>query len=545
MRFDFQKFERQLQQLMADQHIPGLAVAIVKDESIIYTQGFGLTSVEEGGVPVTPGALFRIGSTSKPLTGALIMRLAEAGKLSLDEPVKTYLPDFRLSDPAAENSVTVRQILSHSAGLPSDFSLHGSRDPGGLAEHIRSDFPGYRLVAPPGKVFQYSNPGINLAGRLAEAVTGRTYNQLMDEYIFQPLEMMRSTFDLTVAATWPLALNHQVNAEGQLITDHWMIDNTAYNPSGLGFSSALDLANFAVMQMNGGIFKGQQVLNQASVHEMQRIQTPIYGLASRSGVESVQRIGYGLTFFIAELEDTRWVSHPGGIGSYVVFFEMIPAGKIACILLANGGAVGFDAGDLFDPIFAAAMRKPVTPAPITEIEPDRAQWEGYTGNYSGDNGLIRITESGGRLQAEINGVSLSLMAVAKDLYIGKTRPEDKYRSIGFIPERRGVVEYIVADGNIFRRTENLTIFRMDANQLERYAGLYHNGIAGDFEVRRNGEQLLFRLVKIDKSEPYIPLDETRFTGSFGPLVFELDETGSPRSFNINNTHVFTRVEKDA
>jgi CubicO group peptidase (beta-lactamase class C family) len=117
---NFYQLEQGIEAKMHESHIPGLALAIVQEHKLIYARGFGVTSVEGGGIPVTPETLFRIGSITKPLTGTAIMRLVEAGKLDLDIPVKAYIGWFRLSDPEATEHVTLRMLLSHTSGLPTD-----------------------------------------------------------------------------------------------------------------------------------------------------------------------------------------------------------------------------------------------------------------------------------------------------------------------------------------------------------------------------------------------------------------------------------------
>ena len=118
---------------------------------MIYARGFGVTSIEDGGIPVTPETIFRIGSTSKPLTSTAIMRLVEAGKLELDTPISEILPDFELSVPGAIQEVTLRKLLSHTAALPTDAEHYGPREAAGLRAGVYGDIAGYPLIAPVGK----------------------------------------------------------------------------------------------------------------------------------------------------------------------------------------------------------------------------------------------------------------------------------------------------------------------------------------------------------------------------------------------------------
>src|SRR5947209_7176403 len=216
---NFCKLEQRIEQGMQKGHVPGLALAIVKDQEVIYARGFGVTSVEDGGLPVTPQTLFRIGSTTKPLTGTAVMRLVEAGQIDLDRPVRDRLDWFALSEPGAER-VTLRMLMSHTAGLPTAAEHVGAREPGGLEAYLRREIASLPLVAPPGRVWSYSNPGISLVGHLAEVAAGKPYAELMRELVFDPLEMGRTTFDPTVAMTYPLAQSHDRAEDGTLSVQH-------------------------------------------------------------------------------------------------------------------------------------------------------------------------------------------------------------------------------------------------------------------------------------------------------------------------------------
>ena len=193
------RLEQRIQEDVEARRLVGLALAIVQDAEVTYARGFGVTSVEDAGLPVTPHTLFCIGSISKTLTATLVMRLVEHGKLDLDAPVVTYVPGFTFSDPELGKAITLRHVLSHTTGLPSAGKDFGPRDPDALRRFVWDEIPRYGFVAEPGKVHLYSNTVIVLAGYLAEVVAGKYYDQLVHELIFEPLQMRRSTFDRTVA----------------------------------------------------------------------------------------------------------------------------------------------------------------------------------------------------------------------------------------------------------------------------------------------------------------------------------------------------------
>src|SRR5712692_8016425 len=194
------KLEQQIEMQMEAGHVPGLAIAIVQDQEVIYARGFGITSVEDGGLPVTPQTLFRIGSVTKPLLGTAVMRLVEAGRLELDQPIKEYINWLKFNQEDAEEYITLRMLLSHTSGLPSD-SRDDAGDPDGLERYVLEQIPRYSFVAPPGRLYSYSNCGFNLIGYIAQTVSGRRFPDLMQELVFDPLEMNRTTFDPRLVLT--------------------------------------------------------------------------------------------------------------------------------------------------------------------------------------------------------------------------------------------------------------------------------------------------------------------------------------------------------
>ena len=347
---DTARVEERLALEMSAGQVPGLALAIVRGQEVIYAQGFGVTSVEDGGLPVTPQTLFRIGSVTKPLTGTMLMRLVESGKPELDCPISEYLPwlalceagarerptGARLAEPGeakrsgpeadAARRITLRMLLSHTSGLPTDAEHFGPRDPGGLERFVREEAPGYPLLAPPGTFWAYSNVGLNIAGYLAEAVSGLPYAELMQQLLFEPLAMRRTTFDPLIAMTYPLAQAHERNRYGDLIVQHQFAENTGHHPGGFAMSTALDLANFAILHLNQGCFRERRLLSPASIAAMHRKHISLIDDSEE---------GYGLTFYTDSYRGQPRVSHGGAISSYGSHLMLLPQAGIGIVLLAN------------------------------------------------------------------------------------------------------------------------------------------------------------------------------------------------------------------
>jgi CubicO group peptidase (beta-lactamase class C family) len=268
--------EQAIQERMGAQSVPGLALAIVQDQQVIYARGFGVTSVEDGGVSVTPQTLFRIGSTSKPLTGTAIMRLVEAGKLDLDCPINAYMDWLRFSEPGMEREITLRMLLSHTSGLhhsiptnpalPVDYADQYSFET--LEQYARELLPRCPFVAPPGKLYFYSNEGPTLAGYIAEVVSGMPFPQLMQELIFDPLQMKRTTYDIAVAMTYPVAQEHEWLDDGTVRVFHRFPESRAGTPAGPHpLSTVLDLANPAEWERFVGTYQGNSAPIRVSIED--------------------------------------------------------------------------------------------------------------------------------------------------------------------------------------------------------------------------------------------------------------------------------------
>lgn len=203
-----------LAQLVADkmgEHgIPGAALGVVKDGRL-QMRGLGVTSVEDPRA-VTTDTVFELASLSKTVTATAAMRLVEQGRLDLDAPIHRYLPTFRVQDEAASAAVTLRNLLTHSAGWEASYSVPDlGREALGrwvpaMGELIQ--------LAPPGSIWSYNNNGYGLAGHLIEIVTGKDVRDAFRELVFAPLALDRASTRLEDIVTWPLTVGHRPGRDG-------------------------------------------------------------------------------------------------------------------------------------------------------------------------------------------------------------------------------------------------------------------------------------------------------------------------------------------
>src|SRR5437588_5034536 len=180
---NFSELEATVNEELKAAIMPVAAVALVLGDCVVLAKGFGVSDIETG-TPVNPDTLFRIASTTKMLTAAAAIALAQQGKLELNAPIGKYLPG--LSSKIA--SVTMHQLLSHTAGIRDGASFNGPHDDSALANFVRSWTDAY-LVAEPGEIFSYSNLGYVLAARVLEEVIGKPFADVMNDVLFRPLGM--------------------------------------------------------------------------------------------------------------------------------------------------------------------------------------------------------------------------------------------------------------------------------------------------------------------------------------------------------------------
>jgi CubicO group peptidase (beta-lactamase class C family) len=364
--FDFAELERAVEAELKAGHTPGAAVAVVSGDRVVYAKGFGVTSAEEGGSAVTPDTLFRMGSTTKMFTAAALVALASEGKIRLDAPVGDFVKNL----PPKIAALTAHQLLSQSSGLRDFAPTVTSDDDAALAKNIRA-WNDDLFFTEPNTIYSYSSPNYWLAGFVVEELSGRAYSDAMRELVFKPLGMRRTTLRPLEAMTHPLALGHNVE-KGSAVVIRPIANNVAKYPGGSIYSSANELARFAVAMMNGGRLEGRQALAPLVVEQLPKPQVYLPG-------EERAFYGYGLLGF--ESGGVKTVSHGGvssGYGSTIMF---APEHKFAVIVLTNRN------GETLPRTRQRAMQLalPLKPDPAEQpkpMPPDADEMRRYVGKYA-------------------------------------------------------------------------------------------------------------------------------------------------------------------
>ena len=369
---------------------PGAAVAVVDGGEVVFESGFGVKRRGEDD-PVGPDTLFRIGSVTKQLTAAAVLQQVDAGAVSLSDPVTRHVPELALDERFSADRLAVRHLLTHTAGYPDNFvDVVGPVGPEALTNWVASQ-QGIELHAPPGRFWNYSNPNFSLAGLVVERASGLPYHEYMAERVFAPAGLARTTLlPAEVVADGDWAWGHlQDPVSGQETVyrpDDY--DSWAFAPAGYAFSTAGDLARWALLLIDGG----GGVLSPQSAAAMQ---------AAHVAIPSWPLNWYGYGVFRERYRGLELQHHGGNIPGWGTYLLWLPDRRAAVAGLANTFESLNDAAYcIVDNVFGT----PGEPAP--DLSPDPSRWPGFVGEYEGLDAVgnpvvMEISLEGSSLQCEL------------------------------------------------------------------------------------------------------------------------------------------------
>ncbi|MFL5972159.1 MAG: serine hydrolase domain-containing protein [Gaiellaceae bacterium] len=269
----FAEIESFVQDEMAAQRIPGLALGIVEGDRTAYVRGFG--RADDSGNEVTPQTPFIIGSVSKSFTALAVMQLVEAKRVELDAPVQRYVPWFRVADEKASAEITLRHLLNHTSGLSTktgrSFQGDGDTSDTALEQAVRK-LDSAELTEPVGSKHQYSTVNYSVLGLIVQTVAGQSYESYVQARIFDPLRMGNSYTSETTARPHGLATGHNYWFGRPREAD--LPYNRGLLPAGYLISSAADMTHYVISQLNFGRYDGTAVLSSAGIDELHRPAVP-------------------------------------------------------------------------------------------------------------------------------------------------------------------------------------------------------------------------------------------------------------------------------
>jgi CubicO group peptidase (beta-lactamase class C family) len=325
-------FDAYVRSALTTWKVPGVSIAIVRNDSVIYAKGYG---VREIGKPATVDerTLFAIGSSSKAFTSAAVAMLVDSAKVSLDARAATYLPGFQLFDPYASREITVRDLLSHRSGLArGELLWYGSDyDRDEILRRVRYLEPTWSFRSQ----FGYQNIMYLAAGQVVAKVTKAPWDDFIRQRIFQPLGMTSSSTSITaLRGIEDVAAPHADVNDTVRAIPYRMIDNIG--PAGSINSNAVDMAQWVRLHLADGKYNGKQVISKRLVDEMHSAQTVIRAEgAYKSMNPSAHLMAYGLGWFLSDYEGKYVVQHGGNIDGMTALIAMLPEEKFGMVILSN------------------------------------------------------------------------------------------------------------------------------------------------------------------------------------------------------------------
>ncbi len=312
---------------VAFQRIPGASVGVVADQELVFAKGYGLADVAAA-TPATPDTVYGICSISKLFTALAVMMERDAGRLRLDDPVATYLPFFTLDAASGAERVSVRDLLTHSGGVPREADAPYWTEPDfafPAREEIIAGLARQRMLYQPERYFQYSNLGVSLLGMIVEATSGLAYERYVTERILTPLKLASTTTRLPAASDGRLAVGYGAMPRAGERAVMLPYDAAGITPAAGFASTARDLAAFASWQFRLLAGEREEVMRTSTLREMQRPQW----------VDPDWKTTWGLGFAVWRDGENTFVSHSGSCPGYRTTLRLEPARRLAVVVMLN------------------------------------------------------------------------------------------------------------------------------------------------------------------------------------------------------------------
>ncbi len=379
--------EQIIEREVADKKLPALSVALVDDQTVVWSKGFGFANPKDK-VPATAETVYRVGSVSKLFTDVAVMQLVEQGKLDLDASVTNYLPDFKPHNPFGV-PITLRQLMAHRSGLVREPPVGNYFDPTDptLARMVES-LNTTALVYKPESRIKYSNAAIATAGYVLEKTQKEPFAKYLKRTLLEPLGMKKSGFEPTPELTKDLAAAVMWTYHGREFPAPTFELGMA--PAGSMYSTADDLARFLAVLFAGGKGRNGRVLKPETIDQM---WTPQFA-------KPEEKTGFGIGFHLTELDGRKRVGHGGAIYGFATELAALPGDKLGAVVVASKDVANAVTTHLADVslrhLLAAKEGKPLPKVEETApVKPEVARR--LAGRYKSGEKVIDLIESGGKL----------------------------------------------------------------------------------------------------------------------------------------------------
>ena len=429
--------------LMRAHVVPGVAVGVV-DPSGERTWGFGSTNVEHP-LAVDADTVFEIASITKTMTATVAAMLAAEGRLDLDAPVRSYIPEFRVLDTEVSERVTVRDLFTHTAGWFGEYLPATGYGADAIAKGVAA-MAGLEQVSPSG-TFSYNNVSLTLAGRVVEVVAGRPYEQVARERLFEPLGMNRTAFRAEDVLYDRLAAGHTVRDGLAVVIRSRFAEGNGGAPAGGVRSTARDLLRYARFHLGDGTTAGGARLMTAAALEAMR--APRVAIGPQGQV--------GLAWFLEERDGATIVTHGGATVAHMSQLALVPERGAALTILTNGANGVRLYAELTEWLLGEWLGLPARVAPAAQTpQPELAA---YVGSYWAPLSDLSLTaEDGGLVMRVAWKGSVAERPTPPPVRLAFTAPDTVVAAAGapaplgdFIRAADGAVAYFRWGGRVRRK----------------------------------------------------------------------------------------------
>ncbi len=406
--------------------VPGVAVAVVKGQEVVLAKGYGSRDIESK-LPMTADTLLAIGSSTKAFTAYTLGALVDQGRIEWDEPVRAYIPWFRLYDAQAGERLTPRDLVTHRSGLPRHDLVWYNNKTATREQLVRS----LAFLPPTADLrerWQYNNLMFLTAGYLVETMTGKSWEESVRSLVFAPLGMARSNFSVLESQKDKDFAQPYGEREGKLAKIPFR-DITVIGPAGSINSSANEMARWVTVHVNGGRLGDKQVIGAATLADLHKPYMTTGAVPTRTNITAPD---YALGWMVDNYRGHARVHHGGNIDGFSALVSFLPNDGLGFVVLTNKNGTPLPellvrtAADLvlgleaIDWVGDAAKQraageevgKKAEERKATRRRPGTApahKLEEYAGDYSHPGyGELKVTIAGGKLGFVYNGIATPL-----------------------------------------------------------------------------------------------------------------------------------------
>lgn len=506
---------------------PGCALGVIEDGEFVYRRGYGSANLDYD-LPLTPQSVFRIGSTSKQVTAMAVALLAESGKISLEDSLRTWFPEF----PEWADGITIRQLIHHTSGIRDYLTLAYLTGKGEDADYYTDEWV-LELLArqretnfPPGSQYLYSNSGYLLLAHLVQRASGQSLRKFSQENIFGPLGMVHTHFHDDHTEVVPL------RAYGYAPTDDgYQVSMTTLDMVGDGgvFTSIDDLLLWDRNFYNN-------ILGETGDQLIEQVTTP-------GVLDDGTMMDYAFGLSVDDYKGLKMISHGGAFVGYRAEMIRFPQHGFSVAVLCNRSDAGPSmlarrVADIYLGMHMIAIEEP--PTETVDIELSSEELERYTGDF---------WEAEEAFAAESRVVDGKLWAIHSPTRRNELVPvgPNRFRMVGtpaevfvdFTMDENGIVEVTrTINGEPRGRFKPFDRRQVSVDELGEYTGAYYSPeLDTHYFLSLDGGSLVFKLDDEAPEELTAMFGETFENPDYGSVIFQRDENGSISGYTLQSGRV--------